>query len=69
MMDLGAKFSGSGDWVVEFCAQIMAGAKAYLLSSERRCFLGWEMEESCVKEALPDLVEVHAPHVFSTEIH
>lgn len=59
MIDFVEKFSGPGDLVVNFCPGIIAVQKACLLLSEHRHFLGCQLDECSVKDALLGLFGVY----------
>lgn len=66
MMDLMAIFSRPVHLVADFGVRTLAVAILCLLLSEYRHFVGCKMDEGCVQDAVPGLVEVYARLVLST---
>ena len=67
MKDLVAKFSRRGMLVVDPFAGTLAVAKACLMLDEHRKFVVSDVDEKCIRTALPSLVECFAAQILNTD--
>lgn len=67
MMDFVAKFSGPANLVVDFCTGTIAVGKECMLMSEHQGIVACDMNEDCVEEAFPCLVEIYMQQLVSSE--